>query len=92
MRSAGELGLLGADVPEAYGGLGLDKVETTLLAETLAEASSFALSVGAHVGIGTLPIVFFGTPEQKQRYLPDLATGQRIAAYCLTEPASGLTH
>jgi alkylation response protein AidB-like acyl-CoA dehydrogenase len=89
MRSAGELGLLGADVPEAYGGLGLDKVSTTLLAETLAEASSFALSVGAHVGIGTLPIVFFGTPEQKQRYLPDLATGQRIAAYCLTEPASG---
>ena len=75
MRSAGELGLLGADVPEAYGGLGLDKVSTTLLAETLAEASSFALSVGAHVGIGTLPIVFFGTPEQKQRYLPDLATG-----------------
>ena len=89
MRSAGELGLLGADVPEAYGGLGLDKVSTTLLAETFAEASSFALSVGAHVGIGTLPIVFFGTPEQKQRYLPDLATGQRIAAYCLTEPASG---
>ncbi len=89
LRSAGELGLLGADVPEAYGGLGLDKVSTTLLAETFAEASSFALSVGAHVGIGTLPIVFFGTPEQKQRYLPDLATGQRIAAYCLTEPASG---
>ncbi|BBH22740.1 acyl-CoA dehydrogenase [Paenibacillus baekrokdamisoli] len=89
MRKAGELGLLGADVPEAYGGLGLDKVSTTLLAETLAEASSFALSVGAHVGIGTLPIVFFGTPQQKQRYLPDLAVGQRIAAYCLTEPASG---
>ncbi|MFC5649766.1 acyl-CoA dehydrogenase family protein [Paenibacillus solisilvae] len=89
MRSAGELGLLGADVPEAYGGLGLDKVSSTLLAETLAEASSFALSIGAHVGIGTLPIVFFGTPEQKQRYLPDLATGQKIAAYCLTEPASG---
>ncbi|MCQ6562501.1 acyl-CoA dehydrogenase family protein [Paenibacillus mendelii] len=89
MRKAGELGLLGADVPEEYGGLGLDKVSTTLLAETLAEASSFALSVGAHVGIGTLPIVFFGTPEQKKRYLPDLASGARIAAYCLTEPASG---
>lgn len=89
MGKAGELGLLGADVPEAYGGLGLDKVSTTLLTETLAEASSFALSVGAHVGIGTLPIVFFGTHEQKQRYLPDLASGQRIAAYCLTEPASG---
>ncbi|QHW31576.1 acyl-CoA dehydrogenase [Paenibacillus rhizovicinus] len=89
MRKAGELGLLGADVPEAYGGLGLDKVSSTLLAETLAEASSFALSIGAHVGIGTLPIVFFGTPEQKSKYLPDLAIGKRIAAYCLTEPSSG---
>ncbi|MBM7568936.1 acyl-CoA dehydrogenase family protein [Paenibacillus sacheonensis] len=89
MRKAGELGLLGADVPEAYGGLGLDKVSSTLLAETLAEASSFALSVGAHVGIGTLPIVFFGTPEQKAKYLPDLAAGTKIAAYCLTEPSSG---
>lgn len=89
MRKAGELGLLGADVPETYGGIGLDKVSTTLLAETLARASSFALSVGAHTGIGTLPIVYFGTPEQKQKYLPDLASGTRIAAYCLTEPASG---
>ncbi|WP_053372932.1 acyl-CoA dehydrogenase family protein [Paenibacillus sp. FJAT-27812] len=89
MRKAGELGLLGADVPEAYGGLGLDKVSTTLLAETLSRASSFALSVGAHTGIGTLPIVFFGTEAQKQAYLPALATGERIAAYCLTEPASG---
>ncbi|RAP74464.1 acyl-CoA dehydrogenase family protein [Paenibacillus montanisoli] len=89
LRKAGELGLLGADVPEAYGGLGLDKVSSTLLAETFAEASSFALSVGAHVGIGTLPIVFFGSQAQKEKYLPDLATGQKIAAYCLTEPASG---
>ncbi|MGO4369427.1 acyl-CoA dehydrogenase family protein [Paenibacillus sp. MCAF20] len=89
MRKAGELGLLGADIPEAYGGLGLDKVSTTLLAETLSRASSFALSVGAHTGIGTLPIVFFGTEAQKQKYLPSLATGERIAAYCLTEPSSG---
>jgi alkylation response protein AidB-like acyl-CoA dehydrogenase len=89
MRQAGELGLLGADVPEAYGGLGLDKVSTTLLSETLARASSFALSVGAHTGIGTLPIVFFGTAAQKRKYLPKLATGELIAAYCLTEPASG---
>ncbi|MFF2092943.1 acyl-CoA dehydrogenase family protein [Paenibacillus sp. NPDC058174] len=89
MRQAGELGLLGADVPEAYGGLGLDKVSTTLLSETLSRASSFALSVGAHTGIGTLPIVFFGTPAQKRRYLPKLAAGELIAAYCLTEPASG---
>ncbi|WP_082882596.1 acyl-CoA dehydrogenase family protein [Paenibacillus swuensis] len=89
MRKAGELGLLGSDVPEEFGGLGLDKVSSTVINETLAKASSFALSIGAHVGIGTLPIVFFGTTEQKHRYLPDLATGQRIAAYCLTEPTSG---
>lgn len=89
MRKAGEIGLLGADVPDAYGGLGLDKVSTTLLSETLSPASSFALTIGAHTGIGTLPIVFFGTNEQKERWLPDLAAGTRIAAYCLTEPGSG---
>lgn len=89
MRKAGELGLLGADVPEAYGGLGLDKVSSTVIGETLSRASSFALSIGAHVGIGTLPIVFFGSQAQKLKYLPDLAIGSRIAAYCLTEPASG---
>jgi alkylation response protein AidB-like acyl-CoA dehydrogenase len=89
IRKAGELGLLGVDVPEKYGGLGLDKVSSTLISEKLAKGSSFALSVGAHVGIGTLPIVFFGTPEQKRKYLPDLADGSKIAAYCLTEPSSG---
>ncbi|OPA76939.1 acyl-CoA dehydrogenase [Paenibacillus selenitireducens] len=89
MRKAGELGLMSSDVPEAYGGLGLDKVSSTIINEVLAAASSFALSVGAHVGIGTLPIVFFGTQEQKKKYLPDLATGAKIAAYCLTEPTSG---
>ncbi|TSB45982.1 acyl-CoA dehydrogenase family protein [Alkalicoccobacillus porphyridii] len=89
IRKAGELGLLGADVPEQYNGLELDKVSSTLINEKLAKASSFALSVGAHVGIGTLPIVYFGTEEQKQRYLPDLAIGTKIAAYCLTEPSSG---
>lgn len=72
LKKSGELGLLGADVPEALGGLGLDKVSTTLISERLSKASSFALSVGAHVGIGTLPIVYFGTPEQKKKYLPDL--------------------
>jgi len=89
LRQAGELGLLGADVPEAYGGLGLDKVSTTLISEKLARGSSFSLSLGAHVGIGTLPIVYFGSPEQKRRYLPKLASGELIAAYCLTEPSSG---
>ncbi|RCX16972.1 alkylation response protein AidB-like acyl-CoA dehydrogenase [Fontibacillus phaseoli] len=89
LRKAGDLGLLGADVPEAYGGMGLDKVSTTLINEKLTKASSFALSFGAHVGIGTLPIVYFGTEAQKQKYLPSLSTGEKIAAYCLTEPSSG---
>lgn len=89
LRKAGEVGLLGADVPEAYGGLGLDKISSTLIGEKMSRASSFALSLGAHVGIGTLPIVYFGTEEQKRKYLPLLATGEKIAAYCLTEPTSG---
>ncbi len=89
LQKAGELGLLAADVPEAYEGLELDKISSALISENLSKASSFALSVGAHVGIGTLPIVYFGTPEQKQKYLPDLASGRKIAAYCLTEPSSG---
>ncbi|WDH84785.1 acyl-CoA dehydrogenase family protein [Paenibacillus urinalis] len=89
LRKAGDLGLLGADVPEEFGGIGLDKVSSTIISESLAKGSSFALSFGAHVGIGTLPIVFFGTREQKEKYLPDLASGAKIAAYCLTEPTSG---
>jgi len=89
LRKAGDIGLLSAEVPEEYGGLGLDKISSTLIGENLARASSFALSLGAHVGIGTLPIVYFGTPEQKSKYLPDLATGVKLAAYCLTEATSG---
>ncbi|MDQ0087699.1 alkylation response protein AidB-like acyl-CoA dehydrogenase [Paenibacillus anaericanus] len=89
LQKAGELGLLGAEVPENYGGFGLDKVSSTLITEKLTKASSFSLSYGAHVGIGTLPIVYFGTEEQKQKYLPTLASGEQIAAYCLTEPSSG---
>lgn len=89
LRKAGEVGLLGAEIPENYGGMGLDKVSATLINERLTKASSFALSVGAHVGIGTLPIVYFGTEAQKQKYLPLLASGEKIAAYCLTEPSSG---
>ncbi|WP_211747751.1 acyl-CoA dehydrogenase family protein [Paenibacillus sp. Marseille-Q4541] len=89
LRKAGDLGLLGADVPEAFGGIGLDKVSSTIINESLAKGSGFALSFGAHVGIGTLPIVYFGTTEQKEKYLPDLSSGAKIAAYCLTEPTSG---
>ena len=89
LRQAGELGLLGADIPEVYGGAALDKIGSSLIGENMVRGGSFALSHGAHVGIGTLPIVFFGTPEQKAKYLPSLATGEKVAAYCLTEPSSG---
>lgn len=89
LRKAGDLGLLGADVPEEYGGIGLDKISSAFITEKFSRAGSFSLSYGAHVGIGSLPIVFFGTEEQKKTYLPDLASGQRIAAYALTEPGSG---
>ncbi len=89
LKQAGELGLLGGDVPEAYDGLGLDKISTCLITEKLAQARSFALSLGAHVGIGTLPIVYFGNEDQKKKYLSDLASGVRLAAYALTEPGSG---
>lgn len=89
LKKAGELGLLGADVPEPFGGLGLDKVSSSLISEYMSPGSSFALAHGAHVGIGTLPIVFFGSREQKEKYLPALATGEKLAAYALTEPGSG---
>lgn len=89
LKKAGDLGLLGADVPEEYGGIGLDKISSAFITEKFSRASGFSLSYGAHVGIGSLPIVFFGTEEQKKTYLPDLASGQRIAAYALTEPGSG---
>ncbi len=89
LKEAGELGLLGADVPEEYGGLALDKVSSALIAEKMAKAGGFSISHGAHVGIGSLPIVLFGTHEQKQKYLPSLATGELLAAYALTEPGSG---
>jgi alkylation response protein AidB-like acyl-CoA dehydrogenase len=89
LRKAGELGLLSADIPEEYGGLGLDKISSALIAEKMSRAGGFSISHGAHVGIGSLPIVLFGTEEQKQKYLPALATGEKIAAYALTEPGSG---
>ncbi|KKE79568.1 acyl-CoA dehydrogenase family protein [Oceanobacillus caeni] len=89
LKKAGELGLLGADVPEEYGGLGLDKTSSALITEEFSRAGGFSLSYGAHVGIGSLPIVFFGNEEQKKKYLPKLATGELIAAYALTESTSG---
>ncbi|MBI3975740.1 MAG: acyl-CoA dehydrogenase family protein [Armatimonadetes bacterium] len=89
IRRLGDLGVLGAEIPEAYGGLGLDKITSLVVTERLGPAASFAVSVGAHIGIGTLPIVFFGTDEQKRRYLPRLAHGDLIGAYALTEPTAG---
>lgn len=89
LKKAGELGLLSADIPEEYGGLALDKISSSLITEKFARAGGFSITHGAHVGIGTLPIVFFGNEEQKQKYLPKLATGEMIAAYALTEPGAG---
>ncbi|MFN4071304.1 MAG: acyl-CoA dehydrogenase family protein [Thermus caldifontis] len=89
MRKAGELGLLGIEVPEEYGGLDLPKVISTVVAEELSGSGGFSVTYGAHTSIGTLPLVYFGTEEQKRKYLPKLASGEWIAAYCLTEPGSG---
>lgn len=89
LKKAGELGLLSADIPEEYGGLGLDKISSSLITEKFARAGGFSITHGAHVGIGTLPIVFFGNDEQKKKYLPKLATGELLAAYALTEPGAG---
>src|SRR6202047_1098247 len=89
LKKAGEIGLLGGGVPEQYGGAGLDKVSSVQLAEKLSAYASFGVSHGGHSGIGTLPIVFFGNEDQKKKYLPQLATGEKLAAYCLSEPQAG---
>ena len=89
VRKGGELGLMGGGVPEEYGGAGLDKIATTVLTEKLSIYGGFAVTHGAHAGIGTLPIVYFGTEGQKKKYLPKLATGELIGAYCLSEPQAG---
>lgn len=89
LRKAGELGLLGGEIPEAYEGLGLDKISTTIIAEKIAGYGGFATSFGAQAGIGTLPIVYFGTDAQKKKYLPKLATGELLTSYCLSEAEAG---
>jgi len=89
LLKAGELDLLRVDIPEAYGGLGLDKVSSAYVGEQIGIIPSFAGSLGAHTTIGTLPIVYFGNESQKERYLPKLASGEMIGAYALTEPGSG---
>ncbi len=89
LKKAGELGLLAGGIPEEYGGAGLDKVSATLLSEKLAAYASFAVTHGGHAGIGTAPIVYFGTEQQKKKYLPRIATGEIISCYCLSEPQAG---
>jgi len=89
IERAGELGLLGAHMPTMYGGTELDTNTNTVLADVMGPAGSFLVSFAAHTGIGMLPILYFGTEEQKQRYLPPMISGAIKAAYCLTEPGSG---
>ncbi|AOV06953.1 acyl-CoA dehydrogenase family protein [Sporosarcina ureilytica] len=89
LKKAGELGLLAADIPEEYDGLGLDKISSALISEKMSVAGGFSITHGAHVGIGSLPIVLFGDEEQKRKYLPVSATAEKIFAYALTEPGSG---
>ena len=89
LRKCGELGLLMIDGPEEYGGLDLDKVTSMLVAEKIGAAGAFATTAMGQTGIGTLPLVYYGTPEQKERYLDKLMTSEMIAAYCLSEPGAG---
>lgn len=89
LKAAGPMGLLMADIPETYGGMGSSKATIMLISEKVANGGSFAVTHGAQSGIGTLPIVYYGTDEQKQKYLPGLATGEILSCYALTEPGSG---
>src|SRR5271154_1085356 len=89
LKKAGDLGLSGAEIPEAYGGLEMDKVTAAIIADHMAKYAGFATTWGAHSGIGMLPIVYFGTEEQKKKYLPRLASGETVGAYALSEATSG---
>jgi butyryl-CoA dehydrogenase len=89
LKKAGDLGLSSAEIPEAYGGMEMDKVTASIIADHIAKYAGFATTWGGHTGIGTLPIVYFGTEEQKKKYLPRLAAGEVIGAYALSEASSG---
>ncbi len=89
LKKAGDLGLSGVEIPEAYGGLEMDKVTAAVIADHIAKYAGFATTWGGHTGIGTLPIVYFGTEEQKRKYLPRLAAGEIVGAYALSEASSG---
>lgn len=89
LKKAGDLGLMAVDIPEAHGGLAMDKVTSAIVADRMSVLASFSVAFSAHTGIGTLPIVWYGTESQKQKYLPKLATGEWLAAYALSEASSG---
>ena len=89
LKEATELGLTTVDIPEEYGGLELDKVTSAIIADHIAMQGSFSVAFSAHVGIGTLPLVWYGTEEQKKRYLPRIASGEWVGAYALSESTSG---
>ena len=89
LKKAGELGLSGVEIPEAYGGLDMDKITAAVIADHIAKYGGFCATWGAHSGIGLLPIVYFGSEQQKQKYLPKLATGEMVGAYALSEASSG---
>jgi alkylation response protein AidB-like acyl-CoA dehydrogenase len=89
LKKAGDLGLMAVDIPEEFGGLAMDKVTSAIIADRMSVLASFSVAFSAHVGIGTLPIVWYGTEEQKRKYLPKLASGEWIAAYALSEASSG---
>ncbi len=89
LKKAGDLGLMAVDIPEEYGGLAMDKVTSAIIADRMSVLASFSVAFSAHVGIGTLPIVWYGTAAQKEKYLPRLASGEWIAAYALSEASSG---
>ena len=89
LKKAGALGLMAVDVPEAYGGLAMDKVTSAIIADRMSVLASFSVAFSAHVGIGTLPLVWYGTEAQKQKYLPRLASGEWLSSYALSEATSG---
>src|SRR6266853_5632254 len=89
LKEAAELGLTAVDIPEEYGGLEMDKASSAIVAENISKQASFSVAFSAHTGVGTLPLVWYGTPEQKKKYLPKIASGEIVSAYALSESTSG---
>jgi len=89
LKKLGDLGILGTHMPEQYGGMQMDPNTNSLVLEAVGPTGAFSTTIGAHTGIGMLPILYFGTEDQKQKYLPELISGDKVASYCLTEPSSG---